>query len=459
MDQMLGYEPTKITKKLCTQKTPEKKTSLNPFTNQNEFHLETVIGSTIRREAIHSPLPYIMSPPVDVPLSDFSKYMIKHDWKCKCISCNLPQVKVYAFVLGCFYARILYLNANYGMAYKFYLNAMDYWRTLKDTVMVSNEQTLLKTFVYFSSYTHLHMCHCLVQVKKQEEIEHLCNSIKDLLELNVCDNSATIEDCMFTLNVLMENVDEKCENKFPSFELFSLDDDIRNELSPPQPTPAKKFFVKHQKSAKSIPIFMDGQKMSPAQKKRLLFSKKKDTLDSPNVNNLCIDLTSFTTTSEKVKSTKKATVAPLKKSVTDIPQSTSTFTTTKSVRQSTRKTNKENEIKPTPTPVNKRPVLKKKQLKFSPTLDSPAEDVIVLDDTIDEKTQENVKETPKSSTGRKIAPVKAKTVTKPTRSTKKVPVEIELDSDTSVINASIPPPMTLQKLYERRVKRVAQRNK
>lgn len=456
---MLGFEPTKITQK--SMATPVKQPPIDMLLDRSQFNMDSVIGSTVRREPVHTPMPYIMSPPVDVPVSDFIKYMIQHD--------SLPQVKVYAFVLGCYYARMLYLNENYGMAYQFYQKAVDYWWTLKECVISFTNETLLKNFVLHSLYTHLHMCHCLMQMKKHEELSLVCDSIKELLTLNVCDNTATIEECNFTITVAMDflsqNTNTAPKKTFQSFESFVLEADIQRKLSPPatQNLDAK-LSTTTKKMSKNIPIFMDGQKsvkMSPAQKKRLLFSKKKNTLDSPNVSDLCIDLTSITTSSETLLSAKH-TGGLLKKSASDfsVTASSSSKTTIaiKTVKRSTRKVNKENDEKavPVPTPV-KRPVLKKKQLKFSPTLSSPVEATKVLKDTVDETIK--AKETPKPGRTSRKAAIKPKTVTKSAnektaRLEKETSViTIDSDSDTSVINASIEPPMTFQQLSAQRAKR------
>lgn len=451
---MLSYEPTKITK-TALEVTPVKKSTFEGWLERVDISIDTVIGSAVRRDAVQSPAPYIMSPPVDVPISDFTKYMIQHNWKCKCIYCGLPQVKVYAFVLGCFYARMLYLNANYAMAYQFYQKAEEYWRILKSCVIDGKDNTLLKNFVFYSLYTHLHMCQNLMAMKKFEDLEYVCNSIKELLALNVCDNIATIEECNFTITVAMDcqNTNIPANKKFRSFDSFAMDEDIQYQISPTlAKKPNTKFQTTIKKMPKTIPIFVDGQKsakMSPAQKKRLLFSKKKDTLDSPNVSDLCLDLATITKSSQKCLSAK--VVAPLKKSVSDLPITSSAKTSTLTVKRSTRNLNKENENKkPVPTPV-KRPVLKKKQLKFSPTLNSPVEGIIVLDDTNHE--------TPKSCISTRKTTGNPKTVTKSaSEKSIKVPKEtsvtlIDSDSDTSVVDGSIPPAMTYQQLSAQRVKR------
>lgn len=458
---MLSYAPTKIIKKTSSEITPVKKSTLDFWLDRADITMDTVIGSAVRREAVQSPAPYIMSPPVDVPISEFAKYMIQHDWKCKCICCSLPQVKVYAFVVGCLYARMLYLNANYEMAYQFYQKAVEYWGMLKNCVVGGNNVMLVKNFVFYSLYTHLHMCQCLMEMKKFEELEHVCQSIKELLSLNVCDNVATIEECYFTISVAMEGLNTNIppEKKFRSFESFVMDDEIQSQFSPTVTKLDIKFQTTIKKIPKTIPIFVDGQKsakMSPAQKKRLLFSKKKDTLESPNVADLCLELaTTSTKVSQKGLSAKASTAAKLKKNISDNQIATT-------LKRSTRNLNKENDKeKPVPTPV-KRPVLKKKQLKFSPTLKSPIESTIVLDDTMSETA--TVTETLKSSMSARKTVIKPKTVNKSaSEGAIKVAKEtsvilVDSDSDTSVVNASIPPVMTYQQLSAQRVKRYKARN-
>ncbi|XP_063709202.1 uncharacterized protein LOC134837745 [Culicoides brevitarsis] len=451
MDQMLGNEPTRISKKSLVEVTPVKKPSTTIWTENSEL-----MGTVVRREANYSPPPYIMSPPVDVPLSDFAKYMIQHDWKCKCIYCCVPQVKVFAFILGCFYARMLYLNANYTMAYQFYEKAVEYWMTLKNCVFENNDETLVKNFVVYSLYTHLHMCQCLMAMKKYDTLEHISGSLKDLLDLNLCENVATIEECNLTLAITKDLIKKETsgtenQKKFRSFESFVVDEDVQIHLTPviPAKVATKIAAPSTIKSTKSIPIFVDGPKsakMSPAQKKRLFFSKKKDTLESPSVTELSIDLEMIKRSAQKRAASSRT--ATLKKSASESAAKASTKPSS-AVKRSTRIINKENDSSA------KRPALMKKQLKFSPTLSSPVETV--------NGSSEKVKETPKSTATARKAAIKPKTITKSVseraaKVTKPIPkdddvIVIDSDSDTSVINASIPPPVSMAQLSAQRAKR------
>uniref|UniRef100_A0A336N2J1 CSON008958 protein n=1 Tax=Culicoides sonorensis TaxID=179676 RepID=A0A336N2J1_CULSO len=286
MDLMLGYKPTQISMNSLIEATPTKKLSNLAINTINDR-----VCSAVRRERPHSPAPYILSPPIEVPLSDIDKYMIRHDWKCKCIFCDIVQVKVYAFILGCFYARILFLNENYTESYKFYHKAINYWHTLKESVSSSKDHTLYKNFMFYSLQIHMHICHCLIEMKKYDELKGVCNSIKDLLQENVWNDEAIIEECNFTIKIATETeftLKTTPEKKFQSYDEFITDSDIQAILSPvPVPTSLNQV----SKSSKHIPIFVDlqkGAKLSPAHKKRLFFSKKKTTLESMDLQGLCV---------------------------------------------------------------------------------------------------------------------------------------------------------------------------
>uniref|UniRef100_A0A336LE68 CSON007873 protein n=1 Tax=Culicoides sonorensis TaxID=179676 RepID=A0A336LE68_CULSO len=447
MDLMLGYKPTQISMNSLIEQTPTKKLSNLEINITNDR-----VCSAVRRERPHSPAPYILSPPIEVPLSDIDKYMIRHDWKCKCIFCDIVQVKVYAFILGCFYARILFLNENYTESYKFYHKAINYWHNLKEAVSSSKDHTLYKNFMFYSLQIHMHICHCLIEMKKYDELKGVCNSIKDLLQENVWNDEAIIEECNFTIKIATETeftLKTTPEKKFQSYDEFITDSDIQAILSP-VPVPASLSQVP--KSSKSIPIFVDlqkGAKLSPAHKKRLFFSKKKTTLESMDLQGLCVGLPSISQPPERFLNT-KVPATELKKSSSSISKASSSKSTVSTAKRSTRTTTKKIETRSAVTPISS--ILPKKQLKFSPNLDSPCDESVIFVDEepfMDAKCEKGLKQTvikettssiPKRTT-RLQANSKPKNISETIRKTEKksavITIDISDSDESEVIESSI----------------------
>lgn len=452
---MFGYETAEIRIKSVVEEILIGKKSSKLVYNENtsfNFEIPPLIGSAVRREAVKSPGPSLVSPQIDLPLSRLTKYIIQHNSVCICTACQLPQIKMYSLILGYLYARMMYLNRNYEVCESFYNESLGYWQNLKGVIEDSKDQILLRNFFFYSFYALTHVCHCLLRLKKLEEAKAVCDIVQNLVEMR--GDKAMIEEyTLLKFSLQFASAEMKSNEKrikLPS--LDSLLSDNETEFSSNMakiPTTFSTTTKKMKKATGGISVFIDSpnkSKMSPAQKKRLLFSKRKDSpsLDSPQLSNLCMGLNSIASSMIRNTTPKKSIVQQkaVPKTIAkisyvgdqpEISKKTSVRSTRKKIENTT-----VTEIKSAKLQISTKStdIPGKKQLNFSPTLDSPVEEKEI-------KPKDKSSRVPVSIRVARKIPAKKIVNPQPTRQKQITDqpsnsiIVIDSDLETSVIDASM----------------------